>query len=376
MEALKGQRVTHILPSGKSGKYGQGTILEVLKKEDSIHVCVQFDSVESVKSFGYPDCFGRYLRLEDPKLEEQLEEIKSTCFWVKENIRKKNNKTKLEVNKKVEESTNKILAELDSLVGLDEVKRDVRVLASFIQVNNLRRDRGLKAPAISKHLVLTGNPGTGKTTVARLISRIYYSIGAIPKNNFVETSRAGLVAGYVGQTALKTQEVIEKAMGGVLFIDEAYSLVSDSKNDYGSEAIDTLISAMENNRDNLVVIVAGYEEPMQQFISSNPGLSSRFNRYLHFKDYDSEELMSIFLNLCEENEYILQEEAEAAIHKFLKSVYAQRGKEFGNARSVRNIFEKIIAYQAERIISMDSIDDDDLLELTLADIENALSRVA
>lgn len=374
MEAIRGQRVTHILPSGKSGKYGQGRILDVLKKEDSIHVCVQFDNVEGVKSFVYPDCFGRYLRLEDPKLEEQLEEIKSTCTWVKENIRKKNNMTKLVVEKK--ESTNAILAELDSLVGLDEVKRDVRVLASFIQVNNLRRDRGLKAPAISKHLVLTGNPGTGKTTVARLISRIYYSIGAIPKNNFVETSRAGLVAGYVGQTALKTQDVIEKAMGGVLFIDEAYSLVSDSKNDYGSEAIDTLISAMENNRDNLVVIVAGYEEPMQQFIGSNPGLSSRFNRYLHFKDYDSEELMSIFLKLCEENEYILQEEAESAIHKFLKSVYARRCKEFGNARTVRNIFEKIIAYQAERIISLDSIDDDDLLELTLADVENALSQVA
>ena len=374
MEAIKGQRVTHILPSGKSGKYGQGRILEVLKKEDSIHVCVQFDNVEGVKSFVYPDCFGRYLRLEDPKLEEQLEEIKSTCTWVKENIRKKNNMTKLVVEKK--ESTNAILAELDSLVGLDEVKRDVRVLASFIQVNNLRRDRGLKAPAISKHLVLTGNPGTGKTTVARLISRIYYSIGAIPKNKFVETSRAGLVAGYVGQTALKTQDVIEKAMGGILFIDEAYSLVSDSKNDYGSEAIDTLISAMENNRDNLVVIVAGYEEPMQQFIGSNPGLSSRFNRYLHFKDYDSEELMSIFLKLCEENEYILQEEAESAIHKFLKNVYARRCKDFGNARTVRNIFEKIIAYQAERIISLDSIDDDDLLELTLADVENALSQVA
>ena len=374
MEAIRGQRVTHILPSGKSGKYGQGRILEVLKKEDSIHVCVQFDNVEGVKSFVYPDCFGRYLRLEDPKLEEQLEEIKSTCTWVKENIRKKNNMTKLVVEKK--ESTNAILAELDSLVGLDEVKRDVRVLASFIQVNNLRRDRGLKAPAISKHLVLTGNPGTGKTTVARLISRIYYSIGAIPKNNFVETSRAGLVAGYVGQTALKTQEVIKKALGGVLFIDEAYSLVSDSKNDYGSEAIDTLISAMENNRDNLVVIVAGYEEPMQQFIGSNPGLSSRFNRYLHFKDYDSEELMSIFLKLCEENEYILQEQAESAIHKFLKNVYAHRCKDFGNARTVRNIFEKIIAYQAERIISMDSIDDDDLLELTLADVENALSQVA
>ena len=374
MEAIKGQRVTHILPSGKSGKYGQGRILEVLKKEDSIHVCVQFDNVEGVKSFVYPDCFGRYLRLEDPKLEEQLEEIKSTCTWVKENIRKKNNMTKLVVEKK--ESTNAILAELDSLVGLDEVKRDVRVLASFIQVNNLRRDRGLKAPAISKHLVLTGNPGTGKTTVARLISRIYYSIGAIPKNKFVETSRAGLVAGYVGQTALKTQEVIEKAMGGVLFIDEAYSPVSDSKNDYGSEAIDTLISAMENNRDNLVVIVAGYEEPMQQFIGSNLGLSSRFNRYLHFKDYDSEELMSIFLKLCEENEYILQEQAESAIHKFLKNVYARRCKDFGNARTVRNIFEKIIAYQAERIISLDSIDDDDLLELTLADVENALSQVA
>ena len=308
MEAIKGQRVTHILPNGMNGRYGHGTIMEVRKNEDSIHVYVQFDTVEGTKTFVYPDCFGRYLKLDDPKLEEQLEEIKSTCIMVTENIRKQSNKTKRVVETKTTESTNAILTELDSLVGLDEVKRDVRVLASFIQVNNLRRDRGLKAPAISKHLVLTGNPGTGKTTIARLIARIYYSIGAIPKNKFVETSRAGLVAGYVGQTALKTQEVIDKAMGGVLFIDEAYSLVSDSKNDYGSEAIDTLIAAMENNRDNLVVIVAGYEEPMQQFIGSNPSLSSRFNRYLHFKDYDSDDLMSIFLKLCEENEYILQEE--------------------------------------------------------------------
>lgn len=258
---LKGQRVVHILPGGKPGKYGTGTIVDSQKKDALERINVKFDTEEKVKSFSYPECFGRYLLLENFELAKQIEDIQAACSAVREKCQKQEAISMTQVSA---EATNRILDELDSMVGLNEVKRDVHMLTSFIRVNNLRRARGLKAPVISKHLVLTGNPGTGKTTVARMIARIYHSIGAIKKNKIVETSRAGLVAGYVGQTAIKTQEVINSALGGVLFIDEAYSLTSGSKNDFGMEAIDTLLSAMENHRDNLVVIVAGYEDKMKQ----------------------------------------------------------------------------------------------------------------
>ena len=372
---LKGRKVTHVLPSGKKGKYGYGTIVDVIEKDSTTRVYVKFDDVEDIKTFSYPECFGRYLKLEDSELAEHVEEVKMAYMKGVENCRKQQSERPSSQNSVIE-SPDSILAELDSMIGLEDVKKDVRRLTSFIQINNLRKDRGFRTPVISKHLVLTGNPGTGKTTVARLISRIYYSIGAISENKIVETSRSGLVAGYVGQTALKTQKVIQDALGGVLFIDEAYSLVSHSKNDYGSEAIDTLLSAMENNRDNLVVIVAGYEEPMKEFIKMNSGLASRFNRYLHFEDYNSDDLMSIFQKLCEENEYILQEKAEERIHDYLDSVYKNREKEFGNARTVRNIFEKVITYQAERVINMHYIDDEALTELNINDVENAISQAA
>ena len=371
---LTGQRVTHILPSGKPGKYGTGTIVDSQNGKSVEQICVKFDSEDIIKSFSYPECFGRYLVLNNPKYAKQIEIIQEACTLVREKCQKKESAEK--TTRKPAETTNKILKELDNMVGLDGVKHDVHMLTSFIRVNNMRRERGLKAPIISKHLVLAGNPGTGKTTVARMIARIYYSIGAIKQNKIVETNRAGLVAGYIGQTAIKTQEKINKAIGGVLFIDEAYTLASDSNNDYGTEAIDTLLSAMENHRDDLVVIVAGYEGRMKKFINTNPGLASRFNRYIHFEDYNPNDMMSIFLSLCEENEYVLQEEAEEHMKHYLQEVYGLRDEEFGNARFVRNLFERVIAYQAERIISLNEVDDDALIGLTLSDVENAIHAVA
>ena len=220
---LKGQKVIHIMPGGKPGKYGTGTIVDAQNKDVLERIDVKFDTEEKVKSFSFPECFGRYLMLENFELAKQIEDIQKVYSAAREKLQQQG-KTSSKAQKPVE-TANSILDELDSMIGLDEVKRDVHMLTAFIRVNNLRRARGLKAPVISKHLVLIGNPGTGKTTVARMIARmiarIYHSIGAIKKNKIVETSRAGLVAGYVGQTAIKTQEVINSALGGVLFIDEA-----------------------------------------------------------------------------------------------------------------------------------------------------------
>ena len=371
---LKGQKVIHIMPGGKPGKYGTGTIVDTQNKDVLERIDVKFNTEEKVKSFSFPECFGRYLMLENFELAKQIEDIQKVYSAAREKLQQQE-KTSSKAQKPVE-TANSILDELDSMIGLDEVKRDVHMLTAFIRVNNLRRARGLKAPVISKHLVLTGNPGTGKTTVARMIARIYHSIGAIKKNKIVETSRASLVAGYVGQTAIKTQEVINSALGGVLFIDEAYSLINGAKDDFGMEALATLLSAMENHRDDLVVIVAGYEDRMRQFINANPGLSSRFSRYLHFEDYNSDDLLSIFTALCEENEYSLQEDAEKRMSEYLQEVYECRSEDFGNARSVRNMFERIIAHQAERIVALNEVEDETLIELTLSDVENAIQTAA
>ena len=201
--------------------------------------------------------------------------------------------------------------ELDSYVGLSAVKREVKDLINLAAVERLRRQHGLPTADMSLHMVFSGNPGTGKTTIARLMARVYHSLGILSKGQLVEVDRSGLVAGYVGQTAIKTRKVIDSALGGVLFIDEAYALNGGGANDFGQEAIDTLLKAMEDHRDDLVVIVAGYDGLMDEFIHSNPGLESRFNRFLHFADYTAEELLAIFRMQCEKGCYILEPEAEA-----------------------------------------------------------------
>ncbi len=262
-----------------------------------------------------------------------------------------------------------LLEELDSLVGLEKIKTDVRSLINLIKVRKLREEAELPVPELSLHMVFTGNPGTGKTTVARLLSRLYRSIGVLKKGTLLEVDRSGLVAGYVGQTALKTLEAVKKARGGILFVDEAYSLVPDGAgNDFGQEAISTILKAMEDMREELVVIVAGYPEPMERFISSNPGLESRFGKYFQFEDYTGEELMRIFESLCRKNKYVLEPEAETFCRDMFIALYRDRDENFGNARDVRNIFERSVSNQANRLAAMEAPNKDDLMTFKKEDI--------
>ncbi len=251
------------------------------------------------------------------------------------------------------------MEDLNALIGLASIKHDVKELTDFAKVQKMRKDEGMKAVPVSLHLVFTGNPGTGKTTVARIISRIYKQIGVLSKGQLVEVDRSGLVAGYVGQTALKTQEKINEALGGVLFIDEAYSL-SQENDAFGQEAIDTILKAMEDHRDDLVVIVAGYTEPMEKFINSNPGLKSRFNKYIEFPDYSVDELEQIFNMNCDKYEYEVEEEAKKHIRMLISSRKLTHIENFANAREVRNLFEEIVTNQARRIAGLENPTPEDI----------------
>lgn len=265
-----------------------------------------------------------------------------------------------------------LLDDIDSMIGLDGVKKEIHSLVNILQVQKIRKERGLKYPVMSNHLVFIGNPGTGKTTVARKIGQIYKCLGLLEKGDLTETDRSGLVAGYMGQTAEKVQEVVEKAMGGILFIDEAYALTSYENNggDFGQEAVDTLLKLMEDNRDRLIVIVAGYPEPMEKFLDSNPGLRSRFNKYIQFEDYSVSQLVDIFIEMCTSQDFIIGDGVKEELALKVGVMVANAGENFANAREIRNYFENVVAKQAERLMkkSYDEINGDALLTIEKEDL--------
>jgi Cdc6-like AAA superfamily ATPase len=269
-------------------------------------------------------------------------------------------------------SLDELLTELEGLIGLEPVKREIRSLVNLARVRDMRRAQGLPVGPASFHCVFSGAPGTGKTLVARLLAGILKTLNVVSKGQLVEVDRAELVAGYVGQTAIKTDAAVQQALGGILFIDEAYALTSEGQsggpNDYGREAVDTLLKLMEDHRDDLVVIAAGYQAEMKQFVDSNPGLKSRFTRFIHFPDYSPAELVTIFERMATEGHYVLAADGREAAAALFSALHAERNASFGNGRTVRNVFERTLTRQADRLATSPSPTRADLCTITAADV--------
>lgn len=266
-----------------------------------------------------------------------------------------------------------LLDELNSLTGMGSVKREINNLVNLLKICRIRREKGLHLPPTTNHLVFLGNPGTGKTTVARILAKIYYGLGVLSKGHLVEVDRSGLVAGYMGQTGEKVMEVIEQAKGGVLFIDEAYALAAGKQNgDFGQEAIDILNKAMEDYRDDLIVIAAGYHDEMQEFLDANPGLRSRFSRTIEFPDYTAEELMEIIVNHAKKMDYEFTQEALEFVRKRFTDVLAFPPDNFGNARSVRNYLNNVINNQANRLVSQINFKVEELMQIAIDDVKSVV----
>lgn len=304
---------------------------------------------------------------EDARLAKEREEklAKEKFLAVKKRLEERERAEQEEQERQIKE----ILGELNSLVGLSDVKGEIQSLTNLIKIRKLREKMQMPVMDMSYHMVFTGNPGTGKTTVARIVGRIYKALGILSDGKMVETDRSGLVAGYVGQTAIKVHEIIEQAIGGVLFIDEAYSLVNpDVPNDFGSEAVDALVKLMEDHRDNLVIIVAGYTDEMKTFLKSNTGLISRFNKFINFPDYSRDELIDIMEVMADGAGLKIEEGAKELVMEQLGSMEQEEWEDFGNARGIRNMFEKIVTNQANRLVQIGTPTKEQLMTIVAQDV--------